>query len=118
MGNNKPPRPKYNVMSRRAIPSAAIALWLLLASNCVAQNAPNGINQGPNSNGTVNNYNNYNYGDRPDLGNICYTELGGYTNPTYLRLQAPCRVNIDGKIYPGFIGLAGHHPLIVPLPSQ
>jgi hypothetical protein len=108
---------RSKVMSQRAIPFATFTLLLLLASNCNAQNAPGGINQGPNSNGTVNNYNNYNNEDRPDLGNICYTQFGGYTNPTYLGLGVPCSVNINGRIYPGFIGVAGHHPRILPLPQ-
>jgi hypothetical protein len=52
-------------MSRPAIPFATFTLLLLLASNCYAQSAPNGINQsGANAKGTVNNYN-FNYGERP-----------------------------------------------------
>ena len=91
-----------------------VALSSLAVTTSVAQNAPGGINQtGPNAQGTVINNN---FGDRPDLGNVCYTQFGGYPAP-YLGIGASCSANINGRTYPGFIGEAGHHPHMLPMPQ-
>jgi hypothetical protein len=50
------------------------------------------------------------YRNPAGLGNVCYTEFGGYLNPTYLGVGAPCSVDINGTIYPGFTGVAGPLP--------
>jgi hypothetical protein len=90
----------------------ATFLLLTMETALAQNNAPGGFNQGANSSGTI--INNYGGQKPPDLGNICYTQLGGYTNPAYLRINAPCSVNINGRVYPGYIGVAGQHPNIVP----
>jgi hypothetical protein len=53
---------------------------------------------------------------QPQLGNVCYTQYGGYPSP-YLAVGLPCTVNLNGTMVPGRIGLAGVPPRILPLPG-